>query len=189
MLRSRYVLATALMLCSLLASAAPSVYPTGVTIYDPARSWNGFTILSPLGGPARVIDMNGNVVKDWDEYNNSAGGPSRVFPGGVVMGATGARPPHQESLALEQRDFDGKLIWRFDHNEQVETREGETIWSLRQHHDWQREDFPAGYYSPGVEPGTGSRTLVLTHTNHDDPAVAGVPRASLRRPRRHTDDC
>ena len=91
------------------ASAAPSVYPTGVTIYDPARTWNGYTVLSPLATEAvLVIDMNGNVVKRWDGFNNSAGGPARVLPGGSVIAASGARPPYQESLELVQRDFDGK---------------------------------------------------------------------------------
>ena len=45
---------------------AQSVYPTGTTIYDPARAW-GFTVLSPLQTQAVVlIDMNGTVVKRWD---------------------------------------------------------------------------------------------------------------------------
>jgi outer membrane protein assembly factor BamB len=122
---------------------------------------------------AIVIDMNGNVVKRWDDYNSSAGGPARVFPGGVVVGAAGANPPRQESLELVQRDFNGNVLWRLDHNQQIETRDGKMVWSLRQHHDWQREDFPAGYYSPGATPGIeGSNTLVLTHTNHVQPKVA-----------------
>ena len=38
---------------------AQSVYPTGTTIYDPDRAWNGWTVLSPLAGPSvPVIDMN-----------------------------------------------------------------------------------------------------------------------------------
>jgi len=165
---SNIALAAGLTVASTLASTAPSVYPTGTTIYDPDQAWNGFTVLSPLGPQATlVIDMNGNEVKEWDGYNNSAGGPARVFPGGTVIAASGARPPHQESLELVQRDFDGNVQWRLDHNEMVTTREGETIPSLRQHHDWQRDDFPAGYYSPDATPATeGSTTLVLTHTNH-----------------------
>ena len=159
--------------------AAPSVYPTGTTIYDPARSYNGYTVLSPLGEQAAVvIDMNGNVVKRWDGFVNSAGGPARVLPGGHVIGAVGTNPPKQESLGLVQRDFEGNEIWRLDRNERIETRDGETIWSLRQHHDWQREDLPAGYYSPEATPAlTGSNTLVLAHTNHVVPAVA--PDATL----------
>lgn len=160
---------------SLPAWGAPSVYPTGVTIYDPARAWSGYTVLSPLATPAvLVIDMNGNVVKRWDDYNSSAGGPARVLPGGGIIAASGARPPYQESLELVQRDFDGKVVWSFNRNEQIELR-GSTIWSSRQHHDWQREDFPAGYYSPESVPAvTGSNTLLLTHTNHMLPAVADV---------------
>ena len=109
---------------------AQSVYPTGTTIYNSERTWNGYTVLSPLGTQAvLVIDMNGNIVKRWDGYVNSAGGPARVFPDGVVMAASGTRPPHQESLELIQRDFEGNVIWRFGHNEQIETRDGSTIWS------------------------------------------------------------
>jgi hypothetical protein len=163
-----------LTLAQAVACAAPSVYPTGTTIYDPARSWSGYTVLSPLATQAAVvIDMNGNVVKQWDGYVNSAGGPARVLPGGSVVAANGARPPHQESLELIQRDFDGNTVWSFARNEQVETPDRGTIWSARQHHDWQREDFPAGYFSPGAEPSAeGSNTLILTHTNLMEPNVA-----------------
>jgi hypothetical protein len=158
------------------AAAAPSVYPTGVTIYDPARTWSGYTVLSPLSTRAvLVVDMNGNVVKRWEDYDNAAGGPARVLPGGGVMAASGVRPPHQESLELVQRDFAGNVVWSFRHHEQVALREGGTVWSARQHHDWQREDFPAGYYSPDAVPATtGSRTLILAHTNHVVPAVSDV---------------
>jgi hypothetical protein len=155
---------------------AQSVYPTGTTIYDPTQTWNGYTVLSPLRTQAVVvIDMNGKEVKRWDGFNNSAGGPARIFPDGIVMSASGNRPPHQESLELVQRDFEGNLIWRFDHGEQITTNDGKTIWSVRQHHDWQREDFPAGYYSPAVKPSIqGSNTLILTHTNRTRSNVAGA---------------
>jgi hypothetical protein len=152
----------------LLRSLAPgpsaqTVYPTGTTIYDPERAWGGFTVLSPLGTQAvLVIDMNGAVVKRWDGFNNSAGGPARVLPGGSVIAASGARPPHQESLELVHRDFDGKMLWQFSRGEQITTREGTTVWSARQHHDWQRTDFPAGYYSPDYTPGVAAGTTLIT---------------------------
>jgi hypothetical protein len=171
---TQWTKAAGLTLISAILLAAPSVYPTGTTTYDPARTWNGYTVLSPLGTQAVVvIDMNGTVVKQWDGYNNSAGGPARIFPGGIVISTAGANPPHQESLELVQRDFDGKVLWRFDHNEQIETRDGKKVWSTRQHHDWQRPDFPAGYYSPSVNPRVdGGNTLLLTHTDHVQPKVA-----------------
>jgi Arylsulfotransferase (ASST) len=160
---------------SILLFAAASVYPVGTTIYVPSLAWSGFTVLSPLGTQAViVIDMNGNIVKQWDGFVNSAGGPARILPGGVVMGANGTNPPRQESLELIERDFDGQLLWHFDHNEEIQTRDGQKIWSARQHHDWQRPDFPAGYYSPESHPSIqGSNTLILTHTNHARPNVAG----------------
>src|SRR5436190_7799666 len=103
--------AIVLMLAFVLTLSGQSVYPTGTTIYDPNQTWNGYTVLSPLRTQAViVIDMNGNIVKRWDGYNNSAGGPARIFPDGVVMAANGNRPPHQESLEIVQRDFEGSLI-------------------------------------------------------------------------------
>ena len=155
---------------------AQTVYPTGTTIYDPERTWNGFTVLSPLGTQAvLVIDMNGIVVKRWDGFNNSAGGPARVLPGGHVIAANGARPPHQESLELVQRDFDGRTVWRFDRGEQITLADGKVVWSARQHHDWQRDDFPAGYYSPDAQPALqGRRTLILAHADRKQPKVADV---------------
>jgi hypothetical protein len=168
-----------MLVCAVaLTAAAQSVYPTGTTIYDPARAWNGYTVLSPLATQqAIVVDMNGTVVKRWDGFNNSAGGPARVFPGGFVIAAGGARPPHQESLELIQRDFEGNVVWRFSRNEEVKTREGSTIWSARQHHDWQRQSLPAGYYSPeGTPPvAEGSTTLLLTHTDRTQPKVTDRP--------------
>jgi hypothetical protein len=159
------------------AFASPTVYPTGTTIYDPARTWSGFTVISALGTQAvLVIDMNGHLVKRWDDYNNSAGGPARVLPGGVVIAAAGARPPHQESLEIIERDFDGKVLWQFGHNVQVPAADGTPIWSLRQHHDWQRADFPAGYYSPDATPAaTGAKTLILTHISKLRPDIADIP--------------
>jgi hypothetical protein len=157
-----------------ISGAAQTVFPTGTTIYDPDRAWKGYTVLSPLATPAvLVIDMNGTVVKRWDGFNNSAGGPARVLPGGFVVAASGAHPPHQESLELIQRDFDGNVVWRFSRNEEIKTREGTTTWSARQHHDWQRDSFPAGYYSPQSTPAVDAgTTLVLTHTERTQPNVA-----------------
>ena len=164
------------VLLSVLTQAGPSVFPTGTTIYDPARAWSGFTVLSPLQTQAAVvIDMNGKVVKQWDGFSNSAGGPSRVLPNGDVIGAAGARQGRQESFELVQRDFAGNVVWRLDRNEEIATNDGKTQQSLRQHHDWQREDFPAGYYSPDFMPArSGSNTLVLAHTDRRVPGIADV---------------
>lgn len=177
-----------------LATAAiyafPSVYPTGTTIFQPDKTWNGYVIHdAPDGHGAVLIDMNGNVVKQWTSIS-SVPGPFRILPGGFVMGGDTPRRPHQEAIALIQLDWDGNEVWRYDQMEQVVTQgeeneegerePGETVWSSRQHHDWQREGNPVGYYAPGMEPQIASgKTLVLAHKNVTVPDIS---------PRRLEDD-
>jgi len=177
--RRRFVPACILVAAavSVISVAAPSVYPTGTTLYQPDAAWNGYTVLSLLRDPGVVvIDMNGHVVKQWSGFNNSAGGPARVLPGGQIIAAAGARPGHQESLQLLQKDFEGNERWSLKGEEQVELPGGEKTQSLRQHHDWQRADFPAGYYSPAFTPAsTGSATLVLTHGARQLASISDLP--------------
>ena len=78
--------------------AAPSVYPTGTTIYDPGRAWNGYTIFrTPNNQGDVLIDMNGQELRRWPEASSQ---PARILPGGHVVGGAGARTPHQEFIAL-----------------------------------------------------------------------------------------
>jgi hypothetical protein len=85
------------------APAAPSVFPTGVTLYRPDSTWNGYTVLSRLRGPdVVVIDMNGRVVKQWTGFNNSAGGPARILPNGEVIAAHVASGKWRELSTLKR---------------------------------------------------------------------------------------
>ena len=168
-----FALLSGMLMVSAVA-AAPSVYPTGTTIYDPDRAWNGYTIfiaLEELG--AVLVDMNGNTVKEWQGYHGGAGGPARLLPGGYVIAAGPVRSPHQESNALLQMDWDGEVVWEFSRAEEITAADGTTFWSARQHHDWQREGLHGGYYSPGDAPLVdGGKTLVLSHANHTLPDVS-----------------
>ncbi|HXC60673.1 MAG TPA: aryl-sulfate sulfotransferase [Steroidobacteraceae bacterium] len=158
------------------ALAAPSVYPVGTTIYQPEAAWNGYTVLSLLRDPVMVIDMNGRVVKQWSGFNSSAGGPARVLPNGEIIAAAGAYQGHQESLQLLQKDFAGNERWVLSGEAEIELPRGAKGRSLRQHHDWQRADFPGGYYSPAFTPAsTGSATLVLTHASRQLATVSDLP--------------
>jgi hypothetical protein len=122
-----------------------------------------------------LIDMNGNAVRMWEQFSGLGGGPVRVLPGGHVMGPTGPLQPHQEQIAVAQYDWNNDVVWQFDRALQVQTRAGETIWAARQHHDWQRPDFPAGYYSPEFTPRVDAgRTLILAHKNVVNEAVSRV---------------
>ena len=109
------------------------------------------------------IDMNGRVVKQWPGLSGAAGGPARILPGGQVIGGTGSGLPHQEAPALVQLDWDGKEVWRFDHAEQIPGRDGAMVWSARQHHDWQRPGYAAGYFAPGVQPAITNTPTLRAH--------------------------
>ncbi len=150
---------------------APSVYPTGTTIYKPDQTWNGYTVLNAGGDSSAVlIDMNGTELNRWEQMR---GYPPRLLPGGYLMGGLGTRTPHLETITFAQLDWDGNVVWKYDGTEQVQLENGETVWSARQHHDWQREGSPVGYYAPGAEPLVdGGRTLVLSHKNLTNLAVS-----------------
>ena len=150
---------------------APTVYPTGTTIYQPDKTWSGYTVFNATGRSGAVlIDMNGTELRRWDEI---WGFPPRILPGGHIMGGVTEREPHQETVAVKQFDWDGNVVWQYDRAEQVQTEDGETVWSSRQHHDWQREGNPVGYHSPGTEPSiTSGRTLILAHKNGFDEEIS-----------------
>lgn len=159
-----------LSLVSISLSSAPTVYPTGTTIYYPDRAWNGYTIFRIPGNEGDVlIDMNGREIRRW---SHTAGYPARILPGGYFMGSMGNLSPHQDLITLIQWDWDDNEVWRFDRLQQVETKDGNTIWAARQHHDWQREGNPVGYYTPGADPLVDrGKTLILAHKKLMAPAI------------------
>jgi len=149
----------------------PSVYPTGVTIFDPERCWNGYTIFQARELGALLVDMNGREVHLW---RNLHGFPNKILPGGQVLGHSGERNTRygmQDYLDLLQVDWDGNIVWKFDEYEYIEDPGEKGRWMARVHHDFQRQGNPVGYYVPGMEPMlTGGNTLLLGHknlVNHD----------------------
>lgn len=42
----------------------PGIFPTGTTVYNKDKAWNGYTVFPTKKG-ALLIDMNGNEVKLW----------------------------------------------------------------------------------------------------------------------------
>lgn len=141
----------------------PSVYPMGTTIYDPEKAWSGYTVMPVVGVGTVLIDMNGNVVKTW---RNLQGFPNKLLPGGQVFGSLGMRDSqyaYQDMTDLVQVDWDGNVVWKFNKKEQVNDG-GKEQWVARQHHDYQREGNPVGYYVPGMEcKTTEGNTLLLCH--------------------------
>ncbi|MBN2060372.1 MAG: aryl-sulfate sulfotransferase [Deltaproteobacteria bacterium] len=146
--------------------AFPSVFPTGTTIYDPDKCWNGYTVFQAREAGAAIIDMNGQVLQIWQGLQ---GFPNKLLPGGYVMGSTGLRSSkhgYQDQTDLVQVDWEGKIIWRFDHHELIKDPGQDPRWMARQHHDYQREGNPVGYFVPGMEPKPlEGNTIVLCHRN------------------------
>ena len=142
----------------------PSVYPTGATVYNPDKCWNGYTIYQARELGALLVDMNGSEVKLWKGLH---GFPNQILPGGYVMGHTGLRPTvfsSQDQTDLVQVDFDGKIVWKFDRWEYIEDPGEEPQWMARQHHDFQRQGNPVGYYVPGMDPCVDhGHTWILSH--------------------------
>ena len=159
----------------------PTVYPTGTTIYNPEKCWNGFTLFQTSlyqfrSAGAILIDMNGNPVKQW---RGLEGIPNKMLPGGHVIGSTGCRNfryGFQDMLDLVQVDWDGNIVWQFDRYERIKDPRSKPRWMLRQHHDFQREGNPVGYYAPGLDPLVdGGNTLVLCHKNLKNTRISDKP--------------
>ena len=130
----------------------PSVYPHGTTIYEPGKCFNGYTVFPTRGEGTVLIDMNGNVVRQWKNVCVEEH-PVKVLPAGHIMGATGKRGrllAHDDSNDLSVVDWDGNVVWSYK--------------NAGVHHDFQREGNPVGYYVPGMDPVVdGGKTLILSH--------------------------
>ena len=141
----------------------PNVYPMGTTIYDPKKAFNGYTIMSITGIGAVLVNMNGKVVRTWKDFQ---GFPNKMLPGGHIMGSLGRRLEqygYQDMADVTQIDWDGNVVWSFNKKEYIKEG-GKKYWLARQHHDYQREGNPVGYYVPGMEAKTHSgNTLILCH--------------------------
>ncbi|AEF86693.1 conserved hypothetical protein [Treponema primitia ZAS-2] len=151
----------------------PTIYPTGVTVYSKDAAWNGYTVFTAPQG-VLLIDQNGREVRLW---KGLFGEPARILPGGFALGSTGKRSAQasaSDNLDLVQVDWNGNIVWSFNHNEYVEDPGQVPRWIARQHHDYQREGSSVGYYAPGSEPRTdGGNTLILVNRNVYNPAVSG----------------
>ncbi len=181
-----YRISLALSLSGFLSTsllAGPTVYPTGTTIYEPDRCWNGYTIFqTETEAGAVLIDMNGNAVRSWKHI---VGYPVTILPGGYVMGGTVGRVTkaythHIGSDDLVQEDWEGNIVWKFGKADEVEV-DGKRLWSARQNHDFAREGAPLAYYVPGMAPLVDrGNTLILSQRSGTWPEVTRdfLPRAA-----------
>ena len=128
------------------AMAGPSVFPTGVTTYDPTAAYNS-DILYATGNATYLIDMDGNLLRQW----NKSGMPARIIdpalaggakgeiglqlsdvPKGSNLGGLGLVPGQQvmfRNQTIGYLDWSGQKIWDWG----TQAPGGAAL----QHHDWQ----------------------------------------------------
>jgi hypothetical protein len=146
------------------ALAEPSVYPTGVTIYDPARAYNSFTLFPGGDDVTRLIDMTGKVIHEW-KY---VGQPVAFIDPALVGGEKGhvfvtlettegsgtdlipGRTQTRIRKTIGEVDWSGTAVWSFG--------AGAPGGLARQHHDIAR--LPNG------------NTLVLSNISYPLPGFA-----------------
>jgi Arylsulfotransferase (ASST) len=149
-----------------MAVSAPTAFPTGVTLYDPARAYNSYVVFGGTDKKTHLIDMDGNEVHTW----TFAGLPSELLDPQVTQGKRGhvlvqlssveddkglgtgtSLSPGEKLLhgnrTIGELDWDGNVLWHWGE----EAPGG----AARQHHDWCR--LPNG------------NTLVLANLIHSVP--------------------
>jgi arylsulfotransferase ASST len=160
--------------------AAPPEEDMGM-IEEESRSCEGYTLyrLSKPGNHAILINMNGEEVHEWP----IAGSPVKMLPGGSMLGSKSVRNAMALSTS-QQLNFGGRNIlnaiefvqigwddqeeWSFSNWED----DGTGKMMSGQHHDYQREGNPVGYYAPGQQFVKSGKTLILSRKNKVVPEIS-----------------
>lgn len=133
-MKNKLVLLAGTVLSYLSLQAAPSVFPTGVTVYDPAKAYNTYVLFSSLDSNTHLIDMDGNEVHSWPYF----GFPSEILDPKLSKGERGHILLQLENgpngffnnKVVGELDWNGRILWQWG----KEAPGGEA----RQNHDWNR---------------------------------------------------
>lgn len=134
------------------------IFPTGTTIYNKEKCFNGYNLVATPNSGILLFDMNGNEIKHF--MMNAM--PAKMLKGGNIIGITKFRNSDngsQDGESLIEINQDGKIIWSYN---KFRFLEKESTWSARAHGDYQRLPNPVGYYVPEISTEQGT-TLILGH--------------------------
>lgn len=121
-----------LLLTASAAGAAPWVLPSGLTLSDTARSYDGLTVYCVQGNDTiYVVNMKGEVVHEWTI--GVLGAQLKPLPNGRVLVYTGERPQYKDIVT--EYDWNGNLVWTFSmpqaytefHHDLVRLTNGNTL--------------------------------------------------------------
>lgn len=146
------------------AIAEPSIFPTGVTRYDPTRTYNSYIAFGAPDGKSHLIDMDGNEVHSWPKL----GFPTLILDPRLAHGERGhillqtgqidASPQPFNGIfnnkSVGEADWNGRLVWEWKGNQAPGG-------AVRQNHDWGR--LPNG------------NTLVVATIDHVIPEFSKKP--------------
>ena len=89
-----------------------------VTVYDPSRAFNGYTLFAPtFSSDAWIVDMQGRIVQHW-QMENPPASHGKLLPNGHLMWqgkGPGSMPEFVGSGSeLVEVDWDGRKVWRYE---------------------------------------------------------------------------
>ena len=144
---------------SALLLAAPVCPERPRVVVHEEGALDGYTLVSTRSlTTVELRDMEGRVVHSWDLI----GFPAKLFPGGNILGSLGVGEG-LETVEVVEKTWGGARIFSF------------SDWdggSARQHHDYQREGNPVGYYTPALSFLPEGKTLVLANLDRLVPEVS-----------------
>jgi hypothetical protein len=134
-------------------------------------AYDGYTLICLDGAEGMLtslIDMEGNRVKAWPYIPF----PAKFMPNGHIMGGLGYfAGNHDEIINLIEADWDGNILWQFSQWDDA----GTGTMMARQHHDFEREGNPVGYYAPGQDFVEHGKTLILARDTVNMPEISKYP--------------
>jgi len=134
-----------------------------------SEAFIGYTVIASLSEKYQpfLIDMDGNVLHIWKNLSDSV----IVLPDGSAVGPSNTRDDYifgREYCNMIQEEWNGSIVWNFSNWDDENTG----TMMARQHHDFQRQGNPVGYYAPGQKFVTNGTTLVLAHKNENKKEVS-----------------
>ena len=130
--------------------AEPSIYPTGVTRYDPAKAYDSFILFSGGDDKTHLIDMDGREIHRW----NYPGFPSGILDPSLIGGKRGRvvvelsmmrdddpaaipkLPFIYRDKSFAELDWNGKIVWQWGNDAPGSAAQQHHDWSLLPNGDW-----------------------------------------------------
>ena len=111
--------------------------------------------------------MNGTVIHRWPSFFSQ---PAKMLPGGSIIAGSQYVPCGIDGIGdftyLNEIAWNGSIVWSYH---------GWEDGRARQHHDFEREGNPVGYYAPGQDFVPHGKTLILAHHHVFNASISKLP--------------